>query len=165
MACTVCGIKMPIKGPAQIGKTDRAQAFDQECLGLVQRILQRRVNDLFDRAIRIFLSVSDREKGRTAYRAMNIQQGYIVEVAGQHPTTPMPLFRLNISGLAKARHRSANHGRIGAEHRRQGVGRHRAIRPFHMEQDMQHPGKAAVFAHASSFATPHALASISILVT
>ena len=84
---------------------------------------------------------------RIAKRVMDIKKRDFRKRANNHPSAAMPLFGSHITGIAQPCHRTPNHNRIGIKHPGNHVGRHRPAKPIHMDQDVQHAGKATVTAH------------------
>lgn len=128
-----------IEVSGQFSEFHRPQAGDQQRLSLSQRILQRLIDGLLDRAIGTGMFTADRENAWSTHRAMDIEKRHRLQVRRNDPATAMALFRPHISGIPQTRHRASNHDGIGAQHARDRLGRHCPVVPRHMEQHMKHP--------------------------
>lgn len=95
----------------------------------------------------------DRKQLRAANRAMHIQQRHLRQIATDLPTAVVAATGLHIAGTAQPGHGPAHHHRIGRQHPGNLLEGHRLRASGHVEQHMQHAGKAAIGTHAvlSSF--------------
>ncbi len=131
----------------QIGQADRTEACDQESLRLMQGTLKSGIDDLFDSAIGVGMLVADREQPRPANGPMDVEQRYISEIACDDPAAAMPLVGADVPRVAQAGHGAPHDDRIGAQHRGNSLRRHGPIMSGHVQQNVEHSGQAAVFAH------------------
>lgn len=105
-----------IKLFSKLGQRDRSQAVNEQRFRFAHGIKKRRINHLLYRAVRVITVGADGENARSAYGVVYIQQRYAVQITGDAPAAVVPLFRLYIARLTKARHSAPHHGSIGAQH-------------------------------------------------
>ncbi|MNL65579.1 hypothetical protein D3C87_1899280 [compost metagenome] len=84
---------------------------------------------------------------RPAHGVVDVEQRHLLQVAGNGPAAAVAFFRAHIARLAQARHRAAHHHGVGAQHGGDLLGSEGRIVPGHVQQHVEHAGKAAVTAH------------------
>jgi hypothetical protein len=106
----------PVKVGGDVCNGNGAKALQQQRLGLLECVVELRIDSLLHQAFRPVAGWPDGKQRRRADGLVDVEQRHPVEPAGQLPATAMALFGTDIPMLTQARHGAPDDDGIGAEH-------------------------------------------------
>src|SRR3546814_3993779 len=135
-------LALRIKRRSEFGERHGCKAIVQKFFRIPQRIVERAIDDLLDRAIRVLALGADGKEVWAAHRPVHVEQRDRRKIAGDRPSAAMSLYRSDIARLAQTRHRTADHDRVRTQHFRDRLRGRWPIVLRHVQQHMKQDRKS-----------------------
>lgn len=100
----------------EVGEGDVGEAGEEGGFGVAEGGVEGVVDGLFDGAVGVVVGGADGEEGWFAEGEVDVEDGDLVERAGEEPAAAMTLFGLDDAVVAETGHGAADDDGVGVEH-------------------------------------------------